>query len=832
MHSINTKLKYAKFKLTLFLCFAFYLIHSQNTSLPQQLEIGMPISFGSNDAFPSKDYIKRISKERRPKYNQEYWFVYSNSDGTPVYDAPNGKGNRISSSKLKFLERLVVTDKDNDWVQVATYETTPTGFPSVKGLKFKGWVKFDQILVCASAPSNKNALPQKAMSIMQFESGSFKDGTNLEKIYNVFLDPELKIQDKDENGNEVKVNANDIYYIFDRKLNAYLIGKNSRLTTMNNAELTKAKEIIGWISDLAIQKIDTRVCYEPNWEIEAQNEYKGEKVKVFRDYEHAKNYVKNGALADPVKEWELTGTRLPGHIFRLFQTGRPYDETGIIPVAFVGRLAKNNSSEIIYTGDELDKVTSKLEHFKDKNSRLNIMIVIDGTKSMKSYFKPLADALSNSMKEINSRLKNNDLVKSVKIGAVVYRDYPDYNIKPMEILPLSKDEDATKISKFLNSIECNSIDVGDEEAVYQGILEGIKQLPENEKNVIILVGDAGNHRNDSKYTLDEVIKAACKKDVNFIAFQANNNQKNSAYELFNIENKDIIIACAKNYNKNSGTVSNEKKNKPSFDNTTDKDENWITTRLDLFPEIEGIEGYAMFAEVTAANQGKSISSETLRKKIENNIYSVYDGVKELIKKTTDVEKTREMDPAMTLIFKNSGFTDNDIKLLCNNDFRYQGYIARKTNKNNFDGYKAVVFMEETEFFDFLNILDGLDNLESADLRVGVYDAFMKQLLKTYGENENNISGADKSTRNVLDEKTLNQVWMDLFGIEYAEDKSKIYRMKDLKNKEAVDDEWINNFYNKITQKYKSLKRYRNLDYPYKTIINGHKFFWIDRKELP
>ena len=187
---------------------------SQN-SLPTKVLIGLPS--GLNE-YPSKERLKTISNEDQAKmiFKNEYWFIYCNAENISTYDAPGGMGN-LNNEKLKFLEPLIVVEKNGQCLHVASYGKIPhTGYPSIKGMTNKGWVKFDNVLVCAYAPTSKNALPQKAMTIIELSANSSRVA-DLNNIYNVFQDPERTIVYKTNNG-IMKAQANAIYYIFSENI--------------------------------------------------------------------------------------------------------------------------------------------------------------------------------------------------------------------------------------------------------------------------------------------------------------------------------------------------------------------------------------------------------------------------------------------------------------------------------------------------------------------------------------------------------------------------------------------------------------------------------------
>ena len=82
--------------------------------------------------------------------------------------------------------------------------------------------------------------------------------------------------------------------------------------------------------------------------------------------------------------------------------------------------------------------------------------------------------------------------------------------------------DFKKVKKVINSTICKSLDSDLPEAQYNGLINGINEIGfnANESNIIVLIGDCGNHLEDKNgYTINNIIDLYQKYKTNLISFQ-------------------------------------------------------------------------------------------------------------------------------------------------------------------------------------------------------------------------------------------------------------------------------------------------------------------------
>lgn len=145
----------------------------------------------------------------------------------------------------------------------------------------------------------------------------------------------------------------------------------------------------------------------------------------------------------------------------------------------------------------------------ESNQKVEIVFVIDSTKSMKDDFIELR---KNWIPQLKKQLENS---KNVKIGLLLYKDYYDsFNFNG---LPVKKFGFAKSIEQFESWIKNAQVMGGEDEpeAVYEAIYAALQyfEWSSDTKKKIILVGDAEPHKETKKISKDDVISLAQEKNV-------------------------------------------------------------------------------------------------------------------------------------------------------------------------------------------------------------------------------------------------------------------------------------------------------------------------------
>jgi len=168
-------------------------------------------------------------------------------------------------------------------------------------------------------------------------------------------------------------------------------------------------------------------------------------------------------------------------------------------------IAKSSGGDLIYcnnTDEVADLINNILE--KERGKKVDIVICLDTTISMKKYIDPLRARLVPDIEKI---IKN---FSSFRIGMVLFKDY--YDIYLTKVIPFTTD--IKRFQKDLNDIRVQG--GGDiPEAVYEALYDGATKFSwEAESRIMILVGDAPPHpKPRGKITKEMQEDAARQKNI-------------------------------------------------------------------------------------------------------------------------------------------------------------------------------------------------------------------------------------------------------------------------------------------------------------------------------
>ena len=413
----------------------------------------------------------------------------------------------------------------------------------------------------------------------------------------------------------------------------------------------------------------------------------------------------------------------------------------------------------------------------EKQKNVNVVFVVDGTLSMGPYIKSITESIQRIVQQniasgINSRLR---------FGAVVYRDYPDGN-DAYDWFRLSSDKAA--LEDWLISVKCQSNDNDRPEAQYNGILNTIDELglqPE-QSNIMILIGDAGNHNPDPEgKTLSQVVEAMSTYNFNLISFQVINDLRHDAYSDFNKDSRAYLYKLGLSLNKIEGVKPKLKKSKDYLN----------TFELEFKSEQgQDLSDLYMFGRFTFAPNNSQMDPSVL----EGNISDATQGyLNQINRKIQTISKVidggfsggeaGEYDANLPKVMCNK-FKDNPEQyqgcmrfIRSAGDFSYVGH----TNINMYnegDVYNPVVFLSRTEFNELQKSFSSLRGFGTNSQKTErLYQALLTQTQAITGD-----------PAEVIAEKTLNEIWQILLNIPF--DLTNKYG--DLKYQQLKDLKGLNN----------------------------------------
>jgi len=471
------------------------------------------------------------------------WAVYSDRKDNEVFYDPYGTEVK---DILPYMGRYFVDKVDGNWIHLVTVKTS--GISGHKVDKNIGWIEAAMLILAKYPVLSDNGAPKKKMVLM---SASDFDP---DKVNNrIFDDKHYFSNPATKTGNLLKkyetrkkADKFKILFVVKETTSAVLLAASD--------EINQSSEVYGWIHQFKTTAWDTRVCLEPVSGRKAQligknPDGSSKSAYVFLNTYDLTTFISNGQNISKetiLKEVRLKKRRMLGLEMRY--PVMPWENNGnarkkIAVIAQLGDLEDGIGGEC---DEECQR--AKLRHQLDSINKLantvNALIVIDGTSSMKRYGPQVAKSIE---KIINERQIDGKQI--MKWGLAIYRDYADGNRK-FEIIPLN--DDYRGVVEKLRNIDYSSKNPEHAEAHYYGMTEAIKRagFVNGQSNIIVLVGDAGNHLNDkNNLTKESVIDLLAKKRINLISFQVNflTGRAAPAYSKFSGDSKSYILNSAKKF---------------------------------------------------------------------------------------------------------------------------------------------------------------------------------------------------------------------------------------------------------------------------------------------
>jgi len=424
-----------------------------------------------------------------------------------------------TSEKLRFppyyLEVLSVFTKSNNskfyLVQKSTGEW--------------GWMKNSEILtsrICMRSLNEKNPAYLKVF------------------IKNNWLDNIDSIPYLDGPGSNyfVKGNINifKVFYAFKRSNNYVFIGRQPQWR-VERSDITlkgwiKEKNCILWDNQVAVYFDKTTLLNR-------------KPVLIFKEKKDLVEYLQTGnennvvGREDPKITWELPPemTRFPVIM----------DDDEYVKIAWIGEVEKNRDEISLSENKSFEYKSLEYKSLVHITKKIDLLFLIDATKSMEKYFKPVSDGIINFINTLDKKQQ-----KRFRFGFGVYRDLEDKDRAFQLISKFGDHNVTTKIEQ--ESYNTSSTDKDYPEDVFEGIYKGVEQINwgEGHTKAVVTIGDHGNHI-PAKTETDEkkVAKLLKKKHVAFYAINVPFHYSDPSFrprsEIFNIQfQKQMQTILSKN----------------------------------------------------------------------------------------------------------------------------------------------------------------------------------------------------------------------------------------------------------------------------------------------
>ena len=766
------------------------------------------------DIYSGRKNINTFNLKKARK-NDAYWKVYSDRADNKVYESYNG---RFEKGQLQFMEAVLVTKVSDDgaYIRVSREEIIDGKYAYSE----VGWVKTSTLVLTDKALSNSNGISKKGLVLVNLDNVQelkimIKEAQIRGYVEEyVFYDrPDIRRKGKPRR----KAQKLDVRFVIKELPNLKLLSVNDELSNLTPVQLKSYVD--GWMNSVNITDWDTRICLETTHGAEYKEEYDNMDIPVFINKKQLRAFQNTGISAEsagPIYRFKIRKNRLQTNRMRL--PILEYDDIDdIVKVATLGSVKGN--------GDENEaNIKRLLSDLKRKRNNINILFVIDATSSMNQYYPAVQRGISN----IVALNKNIYKDKTIKFAVSIYRDYEDASNEYV-VEPLTDDPD--RIFRFLAKVETRSVAKSVHESVYNGILKGLEESGMNseESNVVILIGDAGNHRQDKRgYSKEKVSERLSAYKANFIAFQVYKS-RDKAYRHFNRDAMDLVLG--------TGTFSSTKQYlEPNCVLSTSRRNTYDLVFKDPKNDIEQEFPGGGFARFTYAENDSPMPISVLKQNLGESLRFYFDAIDGQMIRYQDLVNNGSVITGDSLFhqaermnvfdyLKDNGMTEEEIELGMESlsKFSLTGYTKSKFYNSSLECFAPVVYMTDNEVQNVIATFRNVDpKANNADARTQIYEALLATVKAYTGE----------QTDENIKKKTFAEIWEIILNIPFDEANRygvmRDMRLEDFDNSKNVrlKRKFILEFQQSLGQFTKTNLRDDQFE------LNGQYFYWIPLNKIP
>lgn len=459
-------------------------------------------------------------------------YVFCTNEGAKVRKDPYSTSPVLT--KLKWLKPYVIIEKfvdpqNNSWINIGKYL-------SLNKANQIGWVLQQDLLMGTDALKGRG-LYKKAIVVIELD----RDKQSINEVFARFS-PNLKAKMR---GSELRLNT--IYHIFDKrrdkkfKKNFVLLGRSYRINIPEFASNT----LIGWVDESRLFNWNTREAAQYDKSTLGIRD----PIKIYRSKDELKSIILGKVAASSIKPLaveniEKTELLHTDPRFPIISGGEEINGTHIWHIGFA---ADEIEGPGMYKRDQIVELS-------EKPSVVDVMIVFDGTGSMKNYKEAVIEAVRSVQAATKNFWEENyptEVMGNVYFSLAMFKDYSEAP-NNFNRLPLAENNVA-KIEKYLSAYTFTG---GiDQPAVFNGIVEEVKatmkEFHPNSFKALFLIGDMGNMGRSKKadekgLTRKKVAKLLRDNNIDFYAIHTASNQTDKAFIRYRSDAMFIRDALFKN----------------------------------------------------------------------------------------------------------------------------------------------------------------------------------------------------------------------------------------------------------------------------------------------
>ncbi len=807
---------------------------------------GKPIEYESPKDFYDDEYADQLVEfitSNQKRSSETPWIVISDRDNNKAYEKPD-QDSKVQST-VNFKDWFFVVDSNKDWVKVV--KARRSGGLKIKSIQQDiGWIPKKNLVLWSNSLIDPKSLIHRKIFLLN----KVKDMDNILKSDNKEI---VKIY-KSPNGSKTigSKTIYEFYFVYKRENGRLLIGKDSRLTT-NSLEST----LIGWVREARASKWNTRIALEPNFDDAAFNERKDDpnkRVVGFMDPGGAMAYANSGRIIedkvlwnnDPItrnpSELASDGKRLRGEVVRfpMIDNTDKYFRTGAIAEVTTQSMMDLVQSEI----DEVKwaTITSDVEENNKKREFINVMFLIEGTRSMFNYKQAIMNAMSNLENKIPDNVK-------IKYGAAVYRDTPEKEVnKLFEMQELTQDR--SKVVNFVDQLEFDSWkDSDDWTAARYGLLQTLKKggFSTSESNIIVALGNYGDYKNDvvrstaaeemKDETLverDEILNFLDKLDMHMVSIQCV-SERNRQGTSFNKLMRTMMLESSQRQHRDYVQL---KEYFPGFKVAN-------PSMADLLDGNDiGIENGPSFGRLVKPPLSNQLKGADVENYVLESVKMIYDQVDAFRSEMSSLTESgnamdqstgtwspaiaREVYRLLNKAQKGKGYSAEDLKKIVHEKYHLyrEIYVAKQPSNADNSALSYVLFMP---YEDLVTYIENLKRLAAA------YDSSPDKqrdaLMSTFTELLKQFTGNDNMSKRDVEkfssaELAARMQGVEKEGLEFGNRMN--FKIGDIRNEKKMPDDELAKLIEEILDKTKELNRIKDLGKKYEFCYptSNNVYFWV------
>ncbi|MEM8970118.1 MAG: hypothetical protein AAGE93_27115 [Bacteroidota bacterium] len=283
---------------------------------------------------------------------------------------------------------------------------------------------------------------------------------------------------------------------------------------------------------------------------------------------------------------------------------------------------------------EVAALQPRLAQLAAQMKKVNITFLVDATQGMEKHLPAVAQSVSTIEQQYQ-----------VEIEAACYRDAAEG-----AWLYMTNQMVGDAPAPWIRSLDTETkYDQDEPEALYYGLKRALESthLTPNETNLLILVGDAGNHAQEdlTRVSPTEIVQLLQAKNCHFAAFQARNPTNSSSYSDFSSQVMNDILTPIK------ASASTSFQEKDSLDS------------YGIYYKLAGSTYHTLYA----TNPAKSLPDDVLSEKISRFVAQVLNPLQQHVSTIEALAQGENvsLEPALADYLQQQQFTTEEIELLSN-----------------------------------------------------------------------------------------------------------------------------------------------------------------------